>query len=147
MKPQRNLKSYAVWVIVPSLDTDDPNLQCYYDFEPAMAEYTKAFAELGLEWKWKPVSILNIEAIIDEIIRESAPRRPLVVNLCDGDELNGVPGVSVIRELEKRKVRYSGADEFFYFVTTSKITMKHAFDAHGVATPKWEVVDIQKPAD
>ena len=36
---------------------------------------------------------------------------------------------------------YSGSDEYFYEVTTSKIPMKKAFDKAGVSTAKWEVID------
>jgi D-alanine-D-alanine ligase len=64
----------------------------------------------------------------------------VVFNLCDGDDLNGVPGVDVIRRLKLLGLCYTGADERFYEVTTSKIDMKTAFEAAGVPTPTWEVL-------
>jgi D-alanine-D-alanine ligase len=63
-----------------------------------------------------------------------------VLNLCDGDEVNGSPGLSVIRCLKEHGIRFTGADERFYDVTTSKIVMKEAFDRAGVPTSPWEVV-------
>jgi D-alanine-D-alanine ligase len=50
------------------------------------------------------------------------------LNLCDGDEVNGTPGISVVKLLEEKGLVYTGSDEFFYHITTSKIPMKQAFD-------------------
>ncbi|MCF8407260.1 MAG: ATP-grasp domain-containing protein, partial [Chitinophagaceae bacterium] len=58
----------------------------------------------------------------------------------DGDEINGAPGVSVIKALEAKQLVYTGANDYFYDITTSKIPMKKAFDEAGVATPKWEAI-------
>jgi D-alanine-D-alanine ligase len=55
--------------------------------------------------------------------------------------MNGVPGISVIRALELRKLIYTGSDEFFYTITTSKIPMKEAFDKASVPTAPWKVVN------
>ena len=64
-----------------------------------------------------------------------------MLNLCDGDEVNGTPGVSVIHELEKNRLIYTGSDDHYYDITTSKIPMKKAFDKAGVSTAKWEIID------
>jgi D-alanine-D-alanine ligase len=64
-----------------------------------------------------------------------------VFNLCDGDEVNGAPGISVIRYLEEKKLIYTGAREKYYHLTTSKITMKRAFDDARVATSLWRGID------
>jgi D-alanine-D-alanine ligase len=60
--------------------------------------------------------------------------------LCDGDEINGTPGISVIHALEEEELIYTGSSEYFYDITTSKIPMKKAFDDAGVATASWEVI-------
>ncbi len=134
------LHDFAIWVLLPSLDTDDPNLQYYYDFEPALAEYKRAFLELGCDWQWRSVSLHGISQVLDEIQILSGSKVPLVLNLCDGDETNGVPGVSVVRELERRAFCYTGAREYFYEITTSKIPMKEAFDKAAVQTAAWRVI-------
>jgi D-alanine-D-alanine ligase-like ATP-grasp enzyme len=62
-------------------------------------------------------------------------------NLCDGDEINGAPGISVINYLEKLNAIYTGANPDFYKITTSKIIMKQYFDQCDVPTPKWAVIN------
>ena len=114
---------YKMWVLVPHLETDDPNLQYYYDFSQSLKEYTRVFDELNAKWQWQPVTMQNISETISDIKTQSNGRLPLVINLCDGDEINGTPGISVIHELEKQQLPYTGSDAFFYNITTSKFPM------------------------
>ncbi|MBC7849941.1 MAG: hypothetical protein H7Y31_09395 [Chitinophagaceae bacterium] len=130
-----------MWVLVPHLETDDPNLQYYYDFSQSLKEYTRVFDELNAEWQWQPVTMDTIGKTILDIKKQTNGHLPLVINLCDGDEINGTPGISVIHELEKQHVPYTGSDAFFYNITTSKFPMKEAFDKAGVPTPRWAVID------
>ncbi len=140
----RLLQPYAVWVLAPHLETEDPNLQYYYDFTQSIAEYTKVFNELSVEWKWQPVTLQNYAAIIATIAKDNNGKTPLILNLCDGDEINGTPGISVIKELEKHHLIYTGSDQHFYNITTSKIPMKKAFDKAGVSTANWRVITDKK---
>lgn len=138
----RELKdSYIVWVLAPLLETDDPELQYYYDFTQSHGEYTKVFDEIGCEWHWINITLRNIDETLDKIDNYISSKTNVIINLCDGDELNGVPGLSVIRGLDRRKMIYTGSDEHFYTITTSKIPMKEAFDKHNVPTAPWKVVD------
>jgi D-alanine-D-alanine ligase len=130
-----------VWVLYPHLQTEDPNLQYYYDFSQSLKEYTNVFEELGADWIWQPVTMQNFREQISTIKRRSGRKVPLVLNLCDGDEVNGTPGVSVIGELEKNKLIYTGADADYYTITTSKIPMKAAFDKADISHAKWEIID------
>jgi len=131
-----------VWVLAPQLVTTDANLDYYYDFTQSIAEYTRVFTELHLEWQWQPVTTSNYPDIIDTILAEKNKGlvMPVVLNLCDGDEVNGTPGISVVQLLEKKGLVYTGSDEHFYRITTSKIPMKQAFDSAGVNTPAWEAI-------
>ncbi len=131
-----------VWVLAPYLETVDPNLEHYYDFTQSIAEYEKVFAELGIPWQWQPVTMTNFREKIDAIVSEKMVDHvtPVVFNICDGDEVNGTPGVSVVQYLEQNELIYTGADEFFYRITTSKIPMKEAFDEAGVQTPPWKAI-------
>lgn len=131
-----------VYVLVPHLESVDENISYYYDFSQSIAEYTKVFEEMDVEWKWQPVTMNNHEEIIHKIIEESkqSTKTPLVLNLCDGDEVNGTPGVSVVRHLEKNQLIYTGSEEYFYQITTSKGHMKKAFDHAGVANAKWTMI-------
>lgn len=131
---------YRIWVLAPQLETNDPNLAYYYDFTQSIQEYTKVFAELGAEWKWQPVTLTNFAAIVSGIAESQDEKPALVLNLCDGDEINGAPGVSVIDALEEAGLTYTGADRYFYTVTTSKIPMKKVFDKAGVSNAAWRVI-------
>ncbi|MCF8289509.1 MAG: ATP-grasp domain-containing protein [Chitinophagaceae bacterium] len=141
--PIRHLK---VWVLAPSINNPDPNLAYYYDFSQSIAEYTSVFTSLNIPWKWQPVSLDDYKDIIQEIVAESAGGNyfPLVLNLCDGDEINGAPGISVIKALEFENIVYTGAAFDFYEITTSKIPMKKAFDKAGIPTPKWVAINDTK---
>lgn len=139
--PIRKLK---IWVLYPHLETTDPNLQHYYDFKQSLKEYTKVFKELDADWLWQPVTLQNYKEIVGSIKRLSGRKVPLVLNLCDGDEINGTPGVSVIHELEKNRLIYTGSNDHYYNITTSKIPMKKAFDEAGVSNAKWEIIDGSK---
>ena len=134
------LHPYKIWVLTPYLESEDPNIQHYYDFTQSLAEYTKVFEELKADWEWQPVTIKNYKQIIRTIANGSNGKMPLVLNLCDGDEVNGTPGVSVIHELEKYGLIYTGSDVHFYNCTTSKIPMKKAFDKAHVPTANWRVI-------
>jgi D-alanine-D-alanine ligase len=140
----RLLKPYTIWILAPHLESDDPNIQHYYDFSQSIKEYTAVFDELKAQWKWQPVTMDNYAAIIRSIAGSANGKTPLVLNLCDGDEVNGTPGVSVIHELEKCGLIYTGSDAHFYNTTTSKIPMKKAFDKAGVPTANWRVITDKK---
>jgi len=83
---------------------------------------------------------VDVEKVVDGIREASDGHRPVVFNLCDGDEVNGCPGISVVRHLDAVGLPYTGADEHFYDITTSKITMKTAFEVAGVPTSPWEEI-------
>ena len=136
-----DLSRLKLWVLSPKLETGDPNLDYYYDFSQSIAEYEQVFGQHGINWIWQPVTMQNFETVIAGIRKSSGRKVPVVLNLCDGDEVNGTPGVSVIDCLEKHRLIYTGADRFFYDITTSKIPMKRAFDLAGVSTPAWALAD------
>ena len=128
--------AYKVWIFAPFLETDDPTLKFYYDYTQSIAEYTKVFSEINCEWEWVNVTMQNIQEAIAKV-KTNTTKQNIVLNLCDGDEINEVPGISVIHALDANNITYTGSDSYFYKVTTSKITMKEAFGEHGVAMPKW----------
>ena len=134
------LKQIKIWILVPHLASEDPNIQYYYDFTQSLAEYTKVFDELKVDWKWQPVTLDNYRTVIDQVAASANGKSPLVLNLCDGDEINGTPGISVIKYLKEKGLCYTGSDSTFFELTTSKITMKEAFDKAGVSTPAWEAI-------
>ena len=134
--PVNNMK---VYVLAPYLETTDDNINYYYDFSQSIAEYTKTFQELNIEWKWQPVTMHDYTQIIDAIANQktTSNKTPVVLNLCDGDEVNGTPGISVVKKLHEKNLIYTGSDEHFYWITTSKVPMKKAFDDANVSNAKW----------
>ncbi len=131
-----------VWVLAPSLQTNDENIDYYYDFSQSIAEYSKTFTEMRIEWVWQPVTMVDYADIIAAIVTEKETGRylPIVFNICDGDEINGTPGISVVKLLQQSGLIFTGADEYFYDITTSKISMKQAFDIAGIPTASWEAI-------
>ena len=133
-------KNIFVYVLAPLVVTGNKHIDYYYDYTQSIAEYTKAFAELNINWVWQPVTLNNFTEIINEIAKVKNGTQKIIFNLCDGDEVNGSPGVSVIHLLNKLGLTYTGANAFYYNVTTSKIPMKQAFNNCFVTTPKWDVL-------
>ena len=131
-----------VWVLAPHIESTDTNIDYYYDFTQSIAEYKKTFELLGINWVWQPVTMETFEPVIDQIVQEKESNLfyPVVLNICDGDEVNGAPGISVVRLLKEKGLIFTGADEYFYEITTSKIPMKAAFDKAGVPTAKWVAI-------
>jgi D-alanine-D-alanine ligase len=135
-----NKDKYKVWIFAPYLDTPDPNLQFYYDFTQSIAEYTKVFSEIQCEWEWVNITLQNLPVEIARI-KSVTDKTNIIFNLCDGDEINGAPGISVIHALKEHRLIYTGSDASYYDITTSKITMKEAFEQSGVATPRWKALN------
>jgi D-alanine-D-alanine ligase len=133
---------WKIWVLAPHLESKDEHIDYYYDFSQSIAEYTRVFTQLQLAWQWQPITINNYATILQEILENAtiSHDQPIFLNLCDGDEINGTPGISVLNWLAANQCIYTGADAHFYRITTSKIPMKKAFDEAGVATPKWEAI-------
>ncbi|MEO5984408.1 MAG: hypothetical protein ABIP80_02815 [Ferruginibacter sp.] len=145
-----NSRKLKVWVLAPAIQNADENIEYFYDFSQSIAEYKKVFTELNIEWLWQPVNIHNFREVIEkiEIEKDSGDHFPVVLNLCDGDEINGTPGISVVKLLVEKELVYTGADEYFYNITTSKIPMKNAFDFASVQTAEWlEITEDKKTED
>jgi D-alanine-D-alanine ligase len=142
LNPVIKPENLFIWILAPFIETGDSNIDSYYDFTQSIAEYNPVFKELGIDWKWQNVTVNDYKKIIDGIAATKIEGNvfPVVLNLCDGDEVNGTPGVSVIEYLEEKNLVYTGSDACFYNLTTSKITMKKAFDAAKVSTPKWKAI-------
>ena len=131
-----------VWVLAPYVNTRDENLNYYYDFSQSIQEYSNTFAAMHIAWQWQPVTTSNYIEIIETLVaeKEAGLYFPIVLNICDGDEVNGTPGISVVKLLESKGLVFTGADSFFYDITTSKIPMKRAFDNAHVSTAPWEAI-------
>ncbi len=131
-----------VTVLVPYIESDDPNLAYYSDYSQSHAEYARAFTALDIPWQWQLVTLQDFRSVLDTVLA-NFDEAHVVFNLCDGDEDNGVPGISVVRYLDELGVVYTGADASFFDITTSKIDMKRCFAEADVPTAPW--ADITDP--
>ena len=71
-EPSVLFQPYLVWVLAPHLESEDPNIQYYYDFTQSIREYTAVFETLKADWKWQPVTMQNFKEIIRDISRQSS---------------------------------------------------------------------------
>ncbi len=138
-KHQLNKEDLIVWALIPF--REDGFFDDYYDWHNTHAELDKAFSEIGLNWNWTPTTISTVSEVIHKVISDSDGLFPLVLNYCDGDEINGFPGVSVVRALEQNGLAFTGADSQFYAISTSKIWMKQLFEEAGISTSPWAALN------
>ncbi|MCU0249194.1 MAG: hypothetical protein MUE61_03230 [Vicinamibacterales bacterium] len=133
------LEPFEVWrptvsVFIPYYDKGGKLESPEYDLPDFRDELHGWFAALGYEWRWVPVTVNNLRSTIDALEPARLAHRCLVMNLCDGNEVDGSPGVSVVRALEDSGLPYTGGSEFFYDITTYKVALKTALREHGVPT-------------
>jgi D-alanine-D-alanine ligase len=130
-----------VWVFIPYKIQGEKLISEYYDFPGIREELADVFAELGLAWKWQPVTLENIHTVVEEVLASQSEYMPIVLNYCDGlDKIDEYPGLSVIKLLEAKRIIFTGADSDFEYRTISKIRMKRALIEAGVSTALYEVI-------
>ena len=127
--------------VSPSYDTDDYRRQ--------LAAW---FGELELPWTWHALSPQDADSMLDELSARTRGQGCVFLNLCDGCDQDGYPGLSVVHALERLRLPFSGADSRFYDVTTCKLRSKSLLRAHDVPTPPWLVVaepdrDLRRAAE
>jgi len=124
----------TVSVFIPYFDKDGRLESPEYDLPVFRDELHGWFTTLGYDWRWVPVTLNNLRATIDSLEPARQAHRSLVMNLCDGNEVDGSPGVSVVRALEDSGLPYTGSSSFFYEVTTYKVALKTRLRERGVPT-------------
>ncbi len=129
-----------VWALTPYLVRDSRLVGESYDNEQTKAEAALAFHQLGLPWIWQPVVPGCIGEVIAQIARFREKRAAVIFNFCDGDDMNGYPGLRLIEALEASRIPFTGAHARFYEVSTSKILIKEALMRAGVSTAPFAVL-------
>jgi D-alanine-D-alanine ligase len=118
-----------------------------YDDPYVRADVGKWMSSLGLEWEWVEVAASNLQAHVERARMLMQHGNVVVFNLCDGDDVNGYPGLSVVKALEAANVPFTGARSRFYEISTSKLQMKRRFALNGVRTAPWvRIRDAKKDA-
>jgi D-alanine-D-alanine ligase len=123
-----------VSVFVPYFDKDGRIESPEYDLPDFRAQLKDWFEPLGYQWQWVPVTLTSLSAVIEGLEEASRASRCVVLNLCDGNELDGSPGVSVVKALEDAHIPFTGSASFFYEITTYKVALKRRLQERGVPT-------------
>ncbi len=135
-----------VWLFVPYYDKNGVLESPEYDVPAFRMEVQGWFETIGLTWQWVPVTLPNAGSTIEAFRAAHRDSPGVVFNLCDGNELDGSPGVSVVRALEDARVPFTGSASVFYDLTTYKTPMKARLVERGVATaPFMRLAEL--PAD
>lgn len=129
-----------VWVFIPYKIQGEKLVSEEYDTPACRQELADVFAELSLAWKWQPITLENMHGVVEEVAASRNKSFPIVLNYCDGNEIDGFPGISVIKLLENKNIIFTGSDSSFFDKAASKISMKQAFLQSGVQTATYEVI-------
>lgn len=143
----RTSRQLFVWVFIPYRMTEQGLISEYYDNPETHQDLANVFAELGIKWKWQPITFENMHGVIDEVVASSSEYTPVVLNHCDGEERPDYPGVAVIKLLEEKGIIFTGAGAAFSHLCSSKLWMKRSFVQADVPTAPYEIIsdisDIQ----
>ncbi len=88
-----------VYVFVPYTTRGSRMESPEYDIPSYRAEVKSWFDALNLAWRWVPITLKNLNRTIEKIQDRQQARDCVIFNLCDGDEIHGYPGPSVVRGL------------------------------------------------
>lgn len=130
----------VVWAFVSYMVKDGRLAGDSYDTEIYKVEVAQAFQALGLAWIWQPVVSESLDDVVAQVVKHRQRAQAIVFNFCDGDDVHGYPGLSVLERLEAAGVPFTGADSTFYEISTSKVTIKEALIAAGVPTAPYAIL-------
>jgi D-alanine-D-alanine ligase len=131
-----------IWSFIPYRMKEQNLISEYYDNATYRQELKDVFAELGLAWKWQPITLENMEAVVEEVASADRELIPIVLNYCDGyDEIDGYPSTGAVAKLLQAKgIIFTGADAATAYLCDNKILTKQALIQADVATPAYEVI-------
>jgi D-alanine-D-alanine ligase-like ATP-grasp enzyme len=130
-----------VHVLVPNLleeeevRTEMERISHNYGKKEYLQELIKIFDEIGKEAVIHLLRMRDFPQIVDKI-----PKGETIMNLCDGSDIDGVPGPCVTKYLEEQGYMFCGCDYQFMEVTVSKFAMKQKFLEQGVSTAKFFLI-------
>jgi D-alanine-D-alanine ligase len=150
MKPFGTLRPFdghhpVIWAFTPYLIRDNKLVGESYDNDQTKTEVAGAFHTLGLPWIWQPVVPASIGDVIAQVLKFRERNDAIVFNFCDGDDVNGYPGLALLKALEESGIPFTGADSRFYDISTSKIRIKEALIAAGVSTAPYGILPQSGP--
>lgn len=149
---ERRMKK-LVYVLVPYTVRDGRLVSPEYDWPEYQRDVASWFAD-DIESRWQPVTLSGEHGSgIDEVLaaakHEQRERSVAFFNLCDGGEIDGYPGISIVRALERAwdqdRIPFSGAGSAFYEHSTSKCAHKQLLTQSAVPTAPW--MKLENDAD
>jgi len=135
-----------VHVLVPNFVSEEEvrsemeRISHNYGKREYLDELITMFDEIHRDAVLHLVRMCDYKEVIDQV-----PRGEVVLNLCDGADVDGVPGPGVTRYLEEQGIPYFGCDYLFMEGTTSKYSMKEQFVRDGVSTASFVQVTAENP--
>jgi len=100
-----------VHILVPNLlneeevRTEMERISHNYGKKEYLTELIRIFDDMGKEASIYLARMSDYEQVVDKI-----PRGETILNLCDGSDIDGVPGASVTKYLEEKGIAYCGCN-------------------------------------
>lgn len=101
------------------------------------------------EARWTVATLRSKQTAVEDVERYIAQGFDLYFNLCDGAADQDVPGIEVVRALERHRVPFVGSTSDFYEPTREQ--MKEACRRQGILTPDYVFAhceaDVERAAE
>ncbi|RKP20803.1 glutathione synthetase ATP-binding domain-like protein [Rozella allomycis CSF55] len=118
---------------------DEILLSNEYGKNEGVSEIVKVLHSLGYSSiQIHSVTLNNYNQIFQKLGQQS---NFVVLNLCDGTETDGYPGISIVTYLEQKGWPYTGANPYFFDITNSKPIMKKILMENKVSTSPFVEID------
>jgi len=143
LDPRIDLSGFKVYVFVPyekKKGKEDEYGSESYDTALYRADVAKWFKSLNCEYVWTPITFPNMKDVVQSVL--SDPKPSLVINFCDGTELDQSPGISVVKLLEDSQIPFTGARHKFFFDSTSKAITKRHLQNNNVSTSPFVEISL-----
>lgn len=106
-----------------------------------VTDLSNTLRALGHTCRYELVSHKNMDEVLHGIkVYET------VFNICDGTDVDGAVGVSLVLKLEELRIPFAGACSKFYSISSQKSQMKALFEKHLVATMPYRCVEADESA-
>ncbi|CAF1047780.1 unnamed protein product [Adineta steineri] len=128
---------YPVSLELNVMAEDDLYIANEYPREERIKALIQLLHSNGFHVNVHHISLSNSKEILKSIDRYQS----IVFNLCDGNELDGYPGASIIEEMDRLQLKYTGVRSEFYKISEDKSLMKHQLMKDGIPTMPFMIIN------
>jgi len=156
-KPRSTLSSYTQAVVdyynqkkeqgTLVEETDNSIWSPEYDYPSYREQLDQWLHGICRKWVWQPVAPKTMHAVVDSIVAERKKCKCMVMNLCEGGDVDGYPGPALICLLEANGIPYSGEGTKFFEITTSKPLAKQCLCDNHISTAPFVVIRDDNPRE